>query len=105
MCSERLPAGRETAVEIRGSYPPTVTTVRVRQVDGENVITLPPELEAQGFVPDAEVSIEPLDDGTGIALILDSPIPERDKALIRWVVEQDREVLDRLERYDRGEDV
>ncbi len=74
-------------------------------MDGENVITLPKELEAQGFVPNAEVTIETLEDGAGIALVLDAPIPERDKALIRWAVDQDREVLDRLERYDRGEKV
>lgn len=78
--------------------------IKVRRVAGENVITLPKELEAQGFVPDAELTIEPLEDSEGIALLPRGAVPERDRALIRWVVEQDREVLDRLERYDRGED-
>jgi hypothetical protein len=81
-----------------------VAVIKVRRVDGENVITLPKELEARGFIPDAEVTIEPLEDGGGIAVVLEGPVPERDRALIRWVVEQDREVLDRLEKYDRGED-
>jgi hypothetical protein len=80
-----------------------VAVIRVRRVDGENVITLPKELEARGFIPDVEVTIEPLEDGAGIAVVLEGAVPGRDRALIRRVVEQDREVLDRLERYDRGE--
>lgn len=75
--------------------------VKVRRVDGENVITLPKELEAEGFVPDAEVSIEPLQEGKGVALMPDSTARERDRALLRWVVERDREVHERLEKYDR----
>lgn len=78
-----------------------MTTVRVRRVAGENVITLPGELEAQGFVPDAEVTIEPLEGDAGIALVLRSATQERDRALLRWVVEKDRNVHERLERYDR----
>lgn len=68
---------------------------------GENVITLPAELEAQGFVPDAEVTIEPLESDAGIALVLETGTQERDRALLRWVVEKDRNVHERLERYDR----
>lgn len=78
-----------------------MTTVKVRRVAGENVITLPAELEAQGFVPDAEVTIEPLEGDAGIALVLESATQQRDRALLRWVVEKDRGVHERLERYDR----
>lgn len=73
--------------------------VKVRRVDGENVITLPRELEAEGFVPDAEVSIEPREDGRGIALV---PV-ERSKAMARMrrLAEDNRGLLDRLDRYDQ----
>lgn len=81
-----------------------MAVVKVRRVAGENVITLPPELEAQGFVPGAEVTIESLEGGEGVALVPASPVLERDRALIHRVVERHRGLLDRLERYDRGED-
>lgn len=76
-----------------------MATLRVRRVAGENVITLPAELEAQGFVPDAEVTIEPLDDGAGVALVL----ADRAQAVARMrkLVEENQGVLERLERYDR----
>jgi len=70
-------------------------------VAGENVITLPVEFEAQGFVADAELTIEPLEDGVGIALVLDASA--RDQALRQRILAEEREVFERLERYDRGE--
>lgn len=101
MCWYRLPAGCWRAIETGGSYPPTVTTIRVRRVAGENVIALPPELEAQGFVPDAEVTIEPLEDGAGIALVIENSLSEPERSLLLRVVEKDRNVHERLEKYDR----
>lgn len=80
-----------------------MTVVRVRRVDGENVITLPKELEAQGFVPDADVTIEPLEDGPGMALVLQAPTPDPDRALRQRILEEERAAFERLERYDRGE--
>ena len=73
--------------------------VRVRRVAGENIITLPADLEAQGFVPDAEVTIEPLMDGTGIALVL----ADRAQAVARMrrLAEENRGLLEQLERYDQ----
>lgn len=80
-------------------YARPVVVVKVRRVDGENVITLPPELEARGFVPGAEVAIEPLEDGEGVALVL----VERTRAVARMrrLAEENRGLLDRLGRYDQ----
>lgn len=104
MCWYTLPAGCGRAPGTGVSYARAVAVVRVRRVSGENVITLPPELEAQGFVPDAEVTIEPLEDGAGVALVLEASGEEPDRALLRRVVETDRPVHERLERYDRDHD-
>jgi hypothetical protein len=80
-----------------------VAVIKVRRVDGENVITLPKELEARGFVPGAEVKIEPLEDGAGIAVVLEGAVPDRDRALRLRILNEERGVFERLERYDRGE--
>jgi len=76
-----------------------MAVARVRRVDGENVITLPTELEELGFVPEAEVTIEPLEGGEGIALVF----AERARAVARMqrLAAENRGLLDRLERYDR----
>ncbi len=80
-------------------YARAVAVVKVRRVDGENVITLPKELEARGFVPDAEVTIEPLEDSEGIALIVEER--RRAVARMRRLADENRGLLERLERYDQ----
>lgn len=76
-----------------------MAVVKVRRVAGETVITLPRELEAEGFVPGAEVTIEPLVGGEGVALML----VERARAVARMrrLAEENRGLLERLERYDQ----
>ncbi|MFZ0216877.1 MAG: hypothetical protein WAM30_13170 [Candidatus Dormiibacterota bacterium] len=81
-----------------------MAVVRVRRVDGENVIALPAELEDQGFAPGAEILIAPLEDGEGIALLLAGNGDGGERTLLRRLVERERPVLDRLEAYDRDRD-
>jgi hypothetical protein len=81
-----------------------MTVVRVRRVEGANVITLPAELEAQGFVADADLVIEPLEGGEGVALVPADQGEGEERALLRRLVARERPVLDRLEAYDRDHD-
>jgi hypothetical protein len=76
-----------------------VTVVKVRRVAGENVITLPKELETEGFLPGVEVIVEGLEGGEGVALVL----AERARAIARMerLAAENRGLLERLERYDQ----
>lgn len=77
-------------------------TVKVRRVGNSNVVTLPQHLESSGFIPGTSVVIE--ETGAG-ALILhhEDRVRERVRAIGRQVIEEDREALDMLAAYDRGE--
>lgn len=76
-------------------------TVKVRRVGNSNVVTLPQELEAFGFTPGTFVVIEE----AGGALILhhEDLVRERVRKIGRQVIDEDREALDMLASYDRGD--
>lgn len=77
--------------------------VKVRRVGNSNVITLPKELEASGYVAGASVLIERLPDGQLRMARATSLSPEQWRGLAESVVAADREALDKLAAYDRGE--
>lgn len=79
--------------------------VKVRRVGNSNVITLPKELEASGYVAGTAVRIEQLPDGQ-IRMRHDGELSDEEKnAIVRRVVAENREALDLLAAYDRGETV
>ena len=75
--------------------------VKVRRVGNSNVITLPKELEASGYVAGTSVLIDLMPDGRlemGQATSLHS---YQWRALAERVVAADREALDKPAAYDR----
>lgn len=78
--------------------------VKVRRVGNSDVITLPKDLGVPGFEPGSEVAIEVLPSG-GLCVMSQQQLRERVRAIGRQVIEEDREALEMLTAYDRGEDV
>ncbi len=78
--------------------------VRVRRVGNSNVISLPRQFEAAGYTTGTPVIIEALEDGS----LLIRPVATLRtayRAIARQAIEDNREALDRLAAYDRGEEV
>jgi antitoxin component of MazEF toxin-antitoxin module len=76
--------------------------VKIRRVGNSNVISLPKEFEKSGFVPGTSVAVD--ETPTGELVIMPASRLQRDfREIIRQVVAEDREALDMLARYDRGE--
>jgi antitoxin component of MazEF toxin-antitoxin module len=78
--------------------------VKIRRVGNSNVITLPREFEAPGFSAGDEVVLDRTPDG-GLHLLPARPVHEDFQARVRRVVAENREALDMLAAYDRGESV
>ncbi len=78
--------------------------VKIRRVGNSNVITLPREFEGPGFAPGDEVVLDRTPDG-GLHLLPARSVKEDFQARVRRVVAENREALDLLAAYDRGEPV
>ncbi len=78
--------------------------VKVRRVGNSNVVTLPHQLEAAGYTPGTSVVIELAPTGELILMTADR-IRARILEIGRRVIEEEREALDLLAAYDRGEAV
>ncbi len=78
--------------------------VKVRRVGNSNVVTLPHQLEAAGYTPGTSVVIELAPTGELILMTADR-IRARILEICRRVIEEEREALDLLAAYDRGEAV
>jgi antitoxin component of MazEF toxin-antitoxin module len=76
--------------------------VRVRRVGNSNVVSLPRALERLGYRAGAEVAVEELPNGD-LRLIPTDHLTARFREMSRETVEENREALDRLAAYDRGE--
>ncbi|HLZ71894.1 MAG TPA: AbrB/MazE/SpoVT family DNA-binding domain-containing protein [Dehalococcoidia bacterium] len=78
--------------------------VKIRRVGNSNVITLPREFEELGFSAGDEVVLDRTADG-GLHILPARPVQEDFQARARRVVAENREALDLLAAYDRGEQV
>jgi hypothetical protein len=75
---------------------------KVWRVGGSNVLTVPRSLEADGLRPGAQVIWDKLPTGEIVVRPVDS-VRERIQAIGREVIAQNKDALDLLEAYDRGE--
>jgi hypothetical protein len=75
---------------------------KVWRVGGSNVLTVPRSLEADGLRPGAQVIWDKLPTGEIVVRPVES-VRERIRAIGREVIAQNRDALDLLEAYDRGE--
>ena len=79
-----------------------MNTVKIRRAGNSNAITLPRELEELGYVEGAEVMIRPLPNGA-LMVMPAAQVEAYIDALIAQVVTDNRDALDLLAAYDRGE--
>ncbi len=73
--------------------------VKVRRVGNSNVISLPRELEAQGFTPGSSVLVEELPGGE-LRILSTERVRERIRAVGRRVVAEHEEALRILADHD-----
>ena len=76
--------------------------VKIRRVGNRNVLTLPRELEAAGFVAGTSVSFDQMPSGA-VVLFPESQFSQHIQQVGRRVIEVHREALDLLAAADRGE--
>jgi antitoxin component of MazEF toxin-antitoxin module len=75
--------------------------VKIRKVGNSNAVTLPRDLEAQGYTEGTEVMVDVLP--TGELLVMPAAkVREYVRMLARQAIEDNREALDILEAYDRA---
>jgi antitoxin component of MazEF toxin-antitoxin module len=78
--------------------------VKVRRVGNSNVVTLPQEYEAAGYVPGTSVVVEQTP--TGELLVMpEARLRDGVQEIGRRVIAEHREALDLLEAHDRGQAV
>ncbi|HEX9481324.1 MAG TPA: hypothetical protein VF927_04420 [Solirubrobacteraceae bacterium] len=73
--------------------------VKVRRVGNSNVISLPRELEAQGYVPGASVLVEQLPDGE-LRVMSTEKVRERIREVGERLVGEHGEALEILANHD-----
>jgi antitoxin component of MazEF toxin-antitoxin module len=78
--------------------------VKIRRVGNSNVVTLPHELEAAGYAAGTSVVVEQTVTGE-VLLVPENRVRDRIRELGRRVIQEDREALELLAAYDRGEPV
>lgn len=78
--------------------------VKIRRVGNSNVITLPREFEALGFTAGESVAIDQLADGE-LQIMTQAQLRAHIRDIGRRVIAEDREALELLAAYDRGEEV
>ena len=76
--------------------------VKIRRVGNSNVISLPKELERSGFTVGTSVVVEENSSGE-VVITPTSQVSREFRAAIGQVVAEDREALNMLAAYDRGE--
>ncbi len=76
--------------------------VKIRRVGNSNVISLPKELERSGFTAGTSVVVEENSSGE-VVITPASHVSQEFRAAIRKVVAEDREALNMLAAYDRGD--
>jgi antitoxin component of MazEF toxin-antitoxin module len=74
--------------------------VKVRRVGNSNVISLPKELEAAGYVPGASVAVERMESGE-LLVVPEQRLRERVRQISREVVEENSRLLAMLAAHDR----
>lgn len=78
--------------------------VKIRRVGNSNVVTLPHALETAGYTAGTSVVVEQTATGE-VLLVPETRLRERMRAIGRRVIAENREALDLLDAYDRGEAV
>ena len=77
--------------------------VKVRRVGNSNVISLPRELEASGYVPGTSVLVEELSDGE-LRILSTDRVRERVREIAARAVSERAEALEILSSYDADQD-
>jgi antitoxin component of MazEF toxin-antitoxin module len=80
-----------------------VKIVKVRRVGNSNVVSLPREFEASGYVPGSSVLVEELADGELRILPVDR-VRERVRSVADRIVAEHGEAMDILANYDPDDD-
>jgi antitoxin component of MazEF toxin-antitoxin module len=75
--------------------------MKVRRLGNSNVVTIPHELEAKGYVLGSTVLIETLDDGT-LHIVPTEHLHGRVSEIGRQIVAENREALGVLASHDQG---
>jgi antitoxin component of MazEF toxin-antitoxin module len=84
-------------------YTETVKIVKLRRVGNSNVVSIPRELEARGYVPGTSVLIEELENGE-LRIMPTEQVRDRIRGVGRRVVDEHAEALKILAEHDpRGE--
>jgi len=76
--------------------------VKIRRVGNSNVISLPRSLERHGFTEGAAVTVVPLRSGQ-VLLVPAEKLDDFIDELGQRVLDQNRDAIDKLAAYDRGE--
>jgi antitoxin component of MazEF toxin-antitoxin module len=76
--------------------------VKIRRVGSSNVLTLPRELEAAGFVAGTSLIVDQTPSGA-LVLFPESQFSQHVQQIGQRVIEEHREALDLLAAADRGE--
>ncbi len=77
--------------------------MKVRRVGNSNVVSLPRELEASGYVPGTSVLVEELPEG-GLRILPAELVRERVKQIAVRTVAERSEALEILAKHDAGSD-
>ncbi len=79
-----------------------MVVMKIRRVGNSNVVSIPRDLEAVGYVAGSSVAIERLSTGE-LLIVPESRVREHVRAAGRKAIEENREALRMLEEYDRGD--
>jgi antitoxin component of MazEF toxin-antitoxin module len=74
--------------------------MKIRRVGNSNVISIPRDLEAHGFVPGTMVVIDEMSRGE-LRLTLEHDVRSRIREVGRQAIDDNRETLELLEQHDR----
>ena len=75
--------------------------LRVRRIGNSNMVSIPKELEAEGFTPGTEVLLEQMADGA-LRLVRTEAVSALIRDVGRQVIAEDREALEILAAHDRS---
>lgn len=84
-------------------YTDHMKVVKVRRVGNSNVVSLPRELEASGYVPGTSVLVEELPDGE-LRILPTDRVRERVREIAARAVSERAEALEILASYDADQD-
>ncbi len=75
--------------------------VRVRRVGNSNVVSIPRELEARGYVPGTSVLVEEMESGE-LRIMPTEQVRDRIRGVGRRVIDEHAEALKILAEHDPG---